>query len=67
MRYHGHKQEVQLLLPLGDQLISSDCGGEVIVWDVQGGRECPGWGWGGADPAVLLPIMLLSTQTFTSS
>uniref|UniRef100_A0A3P9MJS8 WD repeat domain 36 n=1 Tax=Oryzias latipes TaxID=8090 RepID=A0A3P9MJS8_ORYLA len=37
MRYHGHKQEVQLLLPLGDQLISSDCGGEVIVWDVQGG------------------------------
>ncbi|KAF6718815.1 WD repeat-containing protein 36 [Oryzias melastigma] len=37
MRYHGHKQEVQLLLPLGDQLISSDCGGDVIVWDVQGG------------------------------
>ncbi|XP_074546401.1 WD repeat-containing protein 36 [Halichoeres trimaculatus] len=37
MRYHGHKQEVRLLLPLGDQLISADCGGDVIVWDVQGG------------------------------
>uniref|UniRef100_A0A3Q3M285 WD repeat domain 36 n=1 Tax=Mastacembelus armatus TaxID=205130 RepID=A0A3Q3M285_9TELE len=24
MRYHGHKQEVHLLLPLGDQLISAD-------------------------------------------
>ncbi|XP_072228107.1 WD repeat-containing protein 36 [Leuresthes tenuis] len=37
MRYHGHKQEVRLLLPLGDQLISADSGGDVIVWDVQGG------------------------------
>ncbi|CAK6984078.1 WD repeat-containing protein 36 [Scomber scombrus] len=36
MRYHGHKQEVRLLLPLGDQLISADSGGDVIVWDVQG-------------------------------
>ncbi|XP_075934337.1 WD repeat-containing protein 36 [Anarhichas minor] len=37
MRYHGHKQEVRLLLPLGDQLISADGGGDVIVWDVQEG------------------------------
>ncbi|XP_029025336.1 WD repeat-containing protein 36 [Betta splendens] len=37
MRYHGHHHEVRLLLPLGDQLISSDSGGDVIVWDVQGG------------------------------
>ncbi|XP_041825971.1 WD repeat-containing protein 36 [Melanotaenia boesemani] len=37
MRYHGHKQDVRLLLPLGDQLISADSGGDVIVWDVQGG------------------------------
>ncbi|TNN23461.1 WD repeat-containing protein 36 [Liparis tanakae] len=37
MRYHGHKQEVRLLLPLGDQLISADSGGDVIVWDVQEG------------------------------
>ncbi|KAM4528147.1 WD repeat-containing protein 36 [Odontesthes bonariensis] len=37
MRYHGHQQEVRLLLPLGDQLISADSGGDVIVWDVQGG------------------------------
>ncbi|XP_053195393.1 WD repeat-containing protein 36 [Scomber japonicus] len=37
MRYHGHRQEVRLLLPLGDQLISADSGGDVIVWDVQGG------------------------------
>ncbi|KAK7880972.1 hypothetical protein WMY93_032367 [Mugilogobius chulae] len=34
-RYHGHQQEVRLLLPLGDQLISADAGGDVIVWDVQ--------------------------------
>uniref|UniRef100_A0A8C9XH80 WD repeat domain 36 n=1 Tax=Sander lucioperca TaxID=283035 RepID=A0A8C9XH80_SANLU len=39
MRYHGHRQEVRLLLPLGDQLISADAGGDVIVWDVQGGDE----------------------------
>ncbi|XP_037607717.1 WD repeat-containing protein 36 [Sebastes umbrosus] len=38
MRYHGHGQEVRLLLPLGDQLISADSGGDVIVWDVQGGE-----------------------------
>ncbi|XP_026212164.1 WD repeat-containing protein 36 [Anabas testudineus] len=37
MRYHGHQQEVRLLLSLGDQLISADSGGDVIVWDVQGG------------------------------
>ncbi|XP_040914708.1 WD repeat-containing protein 36 [Toxotes jaculatrix] len=35
--YHGHRQEVRLLLPLGDHLISADSGGDVIVWDVQGG------------------------------
>lgn len=34
-RFHGHEQEVRLLLPLGDQLISADAGGDVIVWDVQ--------------------------------
>lgn len=34
-RYRGHEQEVRLLLPLGDQLISADAGGDVIVWDVQ--------------------------------
>lgn len=39
MRYQGHKQEVRLLLPLGDQLISADSGGDVIVWDVQEGGE----------------------------
>lgn len=33
-RYHGHQQEVRLLLPLGDQLVSADAGGDVIVWDV---------------------------------
>ncbi|AWP14778.1 putative WD repeat-containing protein 36 isoform 2 [Scophthalmus maximus] len=37
MRYNGHRQEVRLLLPLGDHLISADSGGDVIVWDVQGG------------------------------
>ncbi|XP_035995759.1 WD repeat-containing protein 36 [Fundulus heteroclitus] len=37
MRYHGHKQEVRLLLPLGDQLVSADSGGDVIVWDVKEG------------------------------
>ncbi|XP_068608945.1 WD repeat-containing protein 36 [Brachionichthys hirsutus] len=37
MRYRGHGQEVRLLLPLGDQLISADSGGDVIIWDVQGG------------------------------
>lgn len=41
MRYHGHQHQVRLLLPLGDQLISSDAGGDVIVWDVQEGGE---WG-----------------------
>uniref|UniRef100_A0A3Q2P0E8 WD repeat domain 36 n=1 Tax=Fundulus heteroclitus TaxID=8078 RepID=A0A3Q2P0E8_FUNHE len=35
MRYHGHEQEVRLLLPLGDQLVSADSGGDVIVWDVK--------------------------------
>ncbi|XP_047228808.1 WD repeat-containing protein 36 [Girardinichthys multiradiatus] len=37
MRYHGHKQEVRLLLPLGDQLISADSGGDVVVWSIKGG------------------------------
>ncbi|KAK5620300.1 hypothetical protein CRENBAI_025715 [Crenichthys baileyi] len=37
MRYHGHKQEVRLLLPLGDQLISADSGGDVVVWSITGG------------------------------
>lgn len=39
MHYNGHEQEVRLLLPLGDQLISADSGGDVIVWDVQSGGE----------------------------
>ncbi|KAK2818486.1 hypothetical protein Q5P01_024047 [Channa striata] len=38
MCYCGHRQEVRVLLPLGDQLISADSGGDVIVWDVQGGE-----------------------------
>lgn len=42
MCYHGHKQEVRLLLPLGDQLISVDGGGDFIVWDVQGGGKGAG-------------------------
>uniref|UniRef100_A0A1A8BDK5 WD repeat domain 36 n=1 Tax=Nothobranchius kadleci TaxID=1051664 RepID=A0A1A8BDK5_NOTKA len=37
IQYVGHKQNVCLLLPMGDQLISSDNSGDVIVWDVQGG------------------------------
>ncbi|XP_054613633.1 WD repeat-containing protein 36 isoform X2 [Dunckerocampus dactyliophorus] len=37
MRYRGHEQEVRLLLSLGDQLISADGGGHVIVWDVHAG------------------------------
>lgn len=37
-RYHGHQQEVRVLLPMGDQLISADAGGDVIVWDVQSGE-----------------------------
>ncbi|CAG04934.1 unnamed protein product, partial [Tetraodon nigroviridis] len=37
MRYQEHKHEVRLLLPLGDHLVSADSGGDVIVWDVQGG------------------------------
>lgn len=45
MQYKGHKQEVHLLLPLGDQLISADSGGDLIVWDVQAGgrRISPTW------------------------
>uniref|UniRef100_A0A3P8X2I1 WD repeat domain 36 n=1 Tax=Cynoglossus semilaevis TaxID=244447 RepID=A0A3P8X2I1_CYNSE len=39
MRFEGHKQEVRLLLPLGDHLISVDSGGDFIVWDVQSGDE----------------------------
>ncbi|XP_037122014.1 WD repeat-containing protein 36 [Syngnathus acus] len=38
MRYRGHKQEVRLLLPFGDQLISVDGGGLLVVWDVQSGE-----------------------------
>ncbi|XP_061553774.1 WD repeat-containing protein 36 [Phycodurus eques] len=37
MCYRGHKQEVRSLLPFGDQLISADGGGLVVVWDVRGG------------------------------
>ncbi|XP_029921295.1 WD repeat-containing protein 36 [Myripristis murdjan] len=37
-RYSGHKQEVRLLLPLGDQLISVDAGGDAIIWDVGSGE-----------------------------
>ncbi|XP_071400932.1 WD repeat-containing protein 36-like, partial [Centroberyx affinis] len=36
-RYSAHRQEVRLLLPLGDQLVSVDAGGDLIVWDTQGG------------------------------
>ncbi|CAN9504623.1 unnamed protein product [Ophioblennius macclurei] len=35
--YDGHQHDVQLLIPLGDQLVSADSGGDVIVWDVQEG------------------------------
>lgn len=42
MRYQEHKHEVCLLLPLGDHLVSADSGGDVIVWDVQGGGEDAG-------------------------
>ncbi|MEQ2213773.1 hypothetical protein XENOCAPTIV_020701, partial [Xenoophorus captivus] len=31
--------EVRLLLPLGDQLISADSGGDVVVWSIKGGGE----------------------------
>ncbi|XP_019740918.1 WD repeat-containing protein 36 [Hippocampus comes] len=37
MCYRGHKHEVRLLLPFGDQLISADGSGLVIVWDVHRG------------------------------
>lgn len=42
MRYEGHKHDVRLLLPLGDHMVSADSGGDVIVWDVQGGGEDAG-------------------------
>lgn len=42
MRYQEHKHDVRLLLPLGDHLVSADSGGDVIVWDVQGGGENAG-------------------------
>lgn len=64
MRYHGHKQEVQLLLPLGDQLISSDCGGDVIVWDVQGGGECVRRGRWGADCSAVTHHALLHADIY---
>ncbi|XP_077479730.1 WD repeat-containing protein 36 [Stigmatopora argus] len=35
--YRGHRREVRSLLPFGDQLVSADAGGLVIVWDVRGG------------------------------
>ncbi|KAM9306372.1 WD repeat-containing protein 36 [Pholidichthys leucotaenia] len=38
MCYSGHEQEVRLLLTLGDQLVSADSGGDVIVWDVSSGE-----------------------------
>ncbi|XP_061656643.1 WD repeat-containing protein 36 [Syngnathoides biaculeatus] len=37
MCYRGHKREVRSLLSFGDQLISADGGGLVVVWDVRGG------------------------------
>lgn len=58
MRYHGHKQEVRLLLPMGDQLISADSGGDVIVWDVQEGGEQSGRG--SCHSHLAVPIMLFS-------
>ncbi|KAM3874000.1 WD repeat-containing protein 36 [Diretmus argenteus] len=39
MRYSGHRQEVHLLLPFGDHLISADRGGDLIVWDAAVGEE----------------------------
>nr|XP_061800374.1 WD repeat-containing protein 36-like [Nerophis lumbriciformis] len=38
MCYRGHQREVRSLLPFGDQLISADAGGLVIVWDVRSGE-----------------------------
>lgn len=66
MRYQGHKQDVRLLLPLGDHLVSADSGGDVIVWDVRGGGERAG----PVRLAASLPLALahhpfLVPQTFT--
>lgn len=63
MRYEGHKQEVRLLLPLGDQLISADSGGDVIVWDAQGGGE---WREHGLQVHSPLPLFYLSVTHHTS-
>lgn len=57
MCYHGHRQEVRLLLPLGDQLISADSGGDVIVWDVQGGGE-GAWLHSSLTCCFTLPVLL---------
>lgn len=56
MRYQEHKHDVRLLLPLGDHLVSADSGGDVIVWDVQGGGEDAG-------PAFLLFTLALLLPT----
>lgn len=56
MRYQEHKHDVRLLLPLGDHLVSADSGGDVIVWDVQGGGEDAG-------PAFLILILALLLLT----
>ncbi|XP_062290351.1 WD repeat-containing protein 36 [Scomber scombrus] len=61
MRYHGHKQEVRLLLPLGDQLISADSGGDVIVWDVQGGDVYLQLHF---DPATFDPSAMMHPSTY---
>ncbi|XP_069023751.1 WD repeat-containing protein 36 isoform X2 [Embiotoca jacksoni] len=61
MRYHGHKQEVRLLLPLGDQLISADGGGDVIVWDVQGGDVYLRLQF---DPATFDPSAMMHPSTY---
>lgn len=57
MRYQEHKHEVRLLLPLGDHLVSADTGGDVIVWDVQGGGE-------GAGPLCIPVTLALAHHPF---
>lgn len=65
MRYQEHKHDVRLLLPLGDHLVSADSGGDVIVWDVQGGGEDAGPAFLPFILALLLPTSCSVSQTFT--
>lgn len=65
MRYREHKHDVRLLLPLGDHLVSADSGGEVIVWDVQGGGEDAGPAVPLRTRALLSPASFSGSQTFT--